>query len=198
MKNLILLIVSVFVIFLNTGCQTTPTQSGAMWGGVIGGVAGQIIGHDTESTLLGAGAGALGGALLNNYVDNQRQRLYQQGAFDGYSPRGYSQPMNTGGRPVSLSGYYNPPNTGNNYSSAHYNTYETHSVATVNGQAVYSQDDVYVMERINNDARRQQELDHRQAMDRARQQQHELQQYSRLARDISYTVRNLGNSRNFF
>jgi osmotically inducible lipoprotein OsmB len=49
------------------GCANmTPTQRGAVGGAAVGAVAGQLIGGNTTATLIGAGAGALGGALLND------------------------------------------------------------------------------------------------------------------------------------
>lgn len=66
-----------------TACTTTPAQRGAMGGAAVGGVAGQIIGGDTESTLLGAGAGALGGAILNDHIDSQKRDAYNQGYNQG-------------------------------------------------------------------------------------------------------------------
>lgn len=50
-----------------SGCgPTTPGERGAIGGAAVGAAAGQIIGRDTKSTLIGAGVGAVGGALLNN------------------------------------------------------------------------------------------------------------------------------------
>jgi osmotically inducible lipoprotein OsmB len=83
---------------LATGCQTTSAQSGAMWGGGVGAIAGQLIGGDTESTLIGAGAGALGGALLNDGLNSQKETGRQEGYNAGYNagvaqktaPQGYT------------------------------------------------------------------------------------------------------------
>lgn len=47
------------------GCAT-PAQRGAVGGAAVGGMAGGLIGGDRKSTLIGMGAGALGGALLND------------------------------------------------------------------------------------------------------------------------------------
>ena len=56
------------------GCATaTPTQRGAASGAAVGAITGQIIGKNSKSTMIGAGVGALGGALLN---DAQAQRRY--------------------------------------------------------------------------------------------------------------------------
>lgn len=65
------------------GCQTTPAQDGAMGGAAVGAIAGQLIGGDTESTLIGAGAGALGGALFNDYRVKEQNKSYDQGYRDG-------------------------------------------------------------------------------------------------------------------
>lgn len=59
-----------------TGCQTTPTQQGAVVGGLLGSGAGAIIGHQSgkpgEGALIGAGVGALTGALVGDAVDESR------------------------------------------------------------------------------------------------------------------------------
>lgn len=55
-----------------TGCTTTTSvQRGAIGGAALGGLTGQLLGGDTESTLIGAGIGALGGALMNDYRNNR-------------------------------------------------------------------------------------------------------------------------------
>lgn len=60
------LLITSFVL----GCaDMTPTQKGAAVGGAVGAVGGQIIGGSTGATLIGAGAGALGGALLNDALN---------------------------------------------------------------------------------------------------------------------------------
>lgn len=85
------LIFSALILFVITGCQTTPTQNGALIGGGVGAAAGQILGGNTESTLIGTGVGALGGALLNDGLSNQReigqQEGYQQGIEDAAKPK---------------------------------------------------------------------------------------------------------------
>lgn len=49
------------------------TQRGAAFGAGFGALAGQLIGRNTQSTLLGAGVGTLVGALVGNAVDQQSQ-----------------------------------------------------------------------------------------------------------------------------
>ena len=65
-KGFISLCLLACIAYFSHGCASTPAQRGAVGGAAAGAVAGQIIGRDTKSTLIGAGAGALGGALLND------------------------------------------------------------------------------------------------------------------------------------
>lgn len=70
------------------GCAQpqTKTQQGAMYGTGIGAAVGaglgQVIGGDTEATLIGAGIGAalggVAGAGIGRYMDNQEAMLRQQ------------------------------------------------------------------------------------------------------------------------
>ena len=59
--------------------QQTGTGVGAGAGAVVGGVLGQVIGRNTQATLLGAGIGAAVGGLAGNqfgaYMDRQEQDL---------------------------------------------------------------------------------------------------------------------------
>jgi outer membrane lipoprotein SlyB len=63
-----------------TGCNTTPTQDGAVLGGALGAGLGAIVGnqsgHAGEGALIGAGAGALTGALVGDRVDENRSKRY--------------------------------------------------------------------------------------------------------------------------
>jgi outer membrane protein OmpA-like peptidoglycan-associated protein len=74
-----LLLGSVLVLF--AGCsqtgQPTNTGSGAALGALAGAGIGQIVGGDTEATLIGAGVGALAGAGIGNYLDKQEAELRQ-------------------------------------------------------------------------------------------------------------------------
>ena len=80
--SIFVLVLFGFGVFFK-GCETTPAQSGALGGAAVGAVAGQLIGGDTESTLIGAGAGALGGALFNDYRVKEKNKTYEQGYRDG-------------------------------------------------------------------------------------------------------------------
>lgn len=81
MKKLLALAVVVTAggSLLLMGCQTTPTQQGAVAGGLLGAGAGAIIGNQVdgksgEGALIGAAAGALTGALVGDHVDERRDR----------------------------------------------------------------------------------------------------------------------------
>ena len=57
------------------GCNTTPTQDGAVVGTALGAGLGAIIGHQSghqgEGALIGAGLGALTGAIIGDATDNR-------------------------------------------------------------------------------------------------------------------------------
>lgn len=78
MYTRILLICAIGAAAMFTGCNTTPTQDGAIAGGALGAGAGAIIGHQSgktgEGALIGAGVGALGGALIGDQVDENKQK----------------------------------------------------------------------------------------------------------------------------
>ncbi len=65
-------------ISLGVGCNTTPTQDGAVVGGLLGAGLGAIVGnqsgHEGEGALIGAGVGALTGALVGDQVDEASKR----------------------------------------------------------------------------------------------------------------------------
>ncbi len=69
---------------LLTGCATaTPEQRGAGTGAVIGAVAGQILGRDTQSTVIGAGLGALGGYVWSKSMEDKKRAMEQATAGTG-------------------------------------------------------------------------------------------------------------------
>ena len=71
-KGLILICLLVsFSLFFGACAGMTPTQKGAVGGAAVGAIAGQLIGGDTTSTMIGAGVGALGGALLNDAIHSR-------------------------------------------------------------------------------------------------------------------------------
>lgn len=71
-------LVTVLLAASLAGCATTPTQQGAVAGGLLGAVAGGVIGHQSgardQGAVIGAGAGALVGALIGDQVDEYRDR----------------------------------------------------------------------------------------------------------------------------
>lgn len=88
MKTWVALFAITLAAMLQSACTMTPAQSGALGGGAIGAAAGQIIGRDTASTLIGMGAGAVAGAIVNDHIDHSRRSSYYQGYVDGayYAP----------------------------------------------------------------------------------------------------------------
>lgn len=72
-----MMIVLVAVVLAMAGCETTPTQQGALIGGALGAGSGALIGnqsgHAGTGALIGGAAGGLGGALFGDMVDESRQ-----------------------------------------------------------------------------------------------------------------------------
>ena len=61
---------------LLTGCATaTPEQKGAGTGALIGAVAGQLLGHDSRSSAIGAGIGALGGYIWSKNMEDKKRAM---------------------------------------------------------------------------------------------------------------------------
>ncbi|UCD36305.1 MAG: glycine zipper 2TM domain-containing protein [Nitrospiraceae bacterium] len=72
--SILILCLLIVIPILFSGCAgMTPAQEGAAAGGAVGAIAGQLIGGNTKSTLIGAGVGALGGALLNDQMKKNKQ-----------------------------------------------------------------------------------------------------------------------------
>jgi hypothetical protein len=66
------LLISIPIFF--GGCaDMTAAQKGAIGGAAVGGAAGGLIGGSRKSTLIGVGAGALGGALLNDALNKDKK-----------------------------------------------------------------------------------------------------------------------------
>jgi hypothetical protein len=68
----ILIVASVGVGLVFAGGCESDAQTGALIGTAIGAGAGQAIGGNTESTLIGAGAGAVGGYIIGNESDKKK------------------------------------------------------------------------------------------------------------------------------
>ena len=61
---------------LLTGCATaTPEQKAAGTGALIGAVAGQLLGRDSQSTAIGAGLGALGGYVWSKNMEDKKRAM---------------------------------------------------------------------------------------------------------------------------
>ena len=66
------LLISIPILF--GGCANmTAAQKGAVGGGAVGAIGGQLIGGSTKATMIGAGVGALGGALLNDAMNKDNK-----------------------------------------------------------------------------------------------------------------------------
>ena len=67
---LVAAIICLVLIFI-VGCESRA-QSGALIGGLIGAGAGQVIGHDTKSTVIGGAVGAGAGYIIGNETDKKK------------------------------------------------------------------------------------------------------------------------------
>ncbi|MBX7257393.1 MAG: glycine zipper 2TM domain-containing protein [Candidatus Hydrogenedentes bacterium] len=128
MKKLLAMavVVSVGSTFFLMGCQTTPTQQGAVAGGLLGAGAGAIIGNQVhgksgEGALIGAAAGALTGALIGDHVDERRDRRGAQQQRAQQAPPPASAPTTQNGH------------------------WETHTVTTASGETY--EERVFVQDR---------------------------------------------------
>jgi len=79
MKKLLaatLLVIAAGFFVVSCASEGYNTQKGAAIGAGLGAIAGQVIGHDTASTLIGAAVGTLvggiGGNAVDQHVTNQR------------------------------------------------------------------------------------------------------------------------------
>ena len=70
---LMLLALGLFISCAGRHSEHFNTQRGAAIGAGFGALTGQLIGHNTRSTLIGAGVGTLVGAIVGNAVDQERQ-----------------------------------------------------------------------------------------------------------------------------
>jgi hypothetical protein len=84
-RNTVFALVLLLLAVILGGCASDGynTQKGAAIGAGLGAIAGQVIGHDTTSTLIGAGVGTLVGAVAGNAMDQnvaKQQTAGGQGA----------------------------------------------------------------------------------------------------------------------
>ena len=76
-KTTIIAIALSLAIIFSMGCQTGG-QTGALMGSVAGAGVGNLIGHDTESTLIGAAVGGGIGYLVGNESDKQQASAHRE------------------------------------------------------------------------------------------------------------------------
>jgi len=90
---LALIVIIFFLIFVSC----THTQQGTMFGGGLGALAGQAIGGNTTSTLIGTALGAIVGGLFGDQMDQQKGQQQQ-------SSRNY--PFYCQGKVIEVPGQY--------------------------------------------------------------------------------------------
>lgn len=82
--TLSLLICSLFFLTSCADSQYSKGQQGVAGGAAVGALVGQMIGHNTEATLIGAAVGTMLGYIVGNEMDKyDRQQLnhvYERGA----------------------------------------------------------------------------------------------------------------------
>jgi len=76
-RNTVFALVLLLLAVILGGCASDGynTQKGAAIGAGLGAIAGQLIGHDTASTLVGAGVGTLVGAVAGTSIRNSSRQL---------------------------------------------------------------------------------------------------------------------------
>ncbi len=79
----VLLVLTIGLFLSSCASEGYNTQKGAAIGAGLGAIAGQVIGHDTASTLIGAAVGGLVGAVGGNAVD---QHVTNQQKAGGTQP----------------------------------------------------------------------------------------------------------------
>jgi uncharacterized protein YcfJ len=71
--------VALLAMIFTGGCES-DAQTGTAVGALGGAAVGQAVGHDTKSTAIGAGAGALGGYILGKQSDNRKEKKAEEAA----------------------------------------------------------------------------------------------------------------------
>ncbi|OPY01465.1 MAG: hypothetical protein A4E60_01702 [Syntrophorhabdus sp. PtaB.Bin047] len=111
-RNVVAVAVLIIALVTLAGCASEGynMQKGAAIGAATGALAGQMIGRDTASTLIGAGAGTLVGAIGGNAVDQhvtnqKRQGQGQTGQAAAY-PGGAGSSQDPPGRWVQVPGQW--------------------------------------------------------------------------------------------
>jgi uncharacterized protein YcfJ len=95
MKKAVYLFLSLFVVSLNMGCQSSSNRAveggviGGLVGATIGGIVGHQSGHGGEGAAIGAAAGVLSGAVVGSNVQKQPgtvQSTQSPAAQQAYNP----------------------------------------------------------------------------------------------------------------
>ena len=83
MKHLAVVLLVVISLFLASCADMNKGQKGAIGGAAGGALIGQIIGHNTEATLIGAAVGTMLGYIVGNEMDKydreQINHVYDRG-----------------------------------------------------------------------------------------------------------------------
>jgi len=74
------MVVLICLLGFGGGCKS-DAQTGALIGGGVGAIAGQAIGGDTKSTLIGAAIGSVGGYMFGNEGDKKEAEARTQTAL---------------------------------------------------------------------------------------------------------------------
>lgn len=112
MKKSGLVALMIGVLVWTVGCTgyRYHTQTGAAVGAGVGALAGQAIGHDTESTLIGTALGGLAGAVVGDAIDKNNAQPYYNYKYGNPSTSYYNYKYGPSTSYSSYSSYYNTSN----------------------------------------------------------------------------------------
>ena len=83
--SLTVLVIAAGFFLVSCASEGYNTQKGAAIGAGLGAIAGQVIGHNTASTLIGAAVGTLVGGIGGNAVDQHVQNQQHAGTVQQQS-----------------------------------------------------------------------------------------------------------------
>jgi hypothetical protein len=91
-KIIILIVLGFFTVTFTLSCGPNyRRQKGAGIGAAVGAIGGQLIGHSTSSTLIGAAVGTLFGYIVADAIDEHEKAVadaYRTGNTQSYSYKG--------------------------------------------------------------------------------------------------------------
>ncbi|MEI8109007.1 MAG: glycine zipper domain-containing protein [Verrucomicrobiota bacterium] len=90
-----------------SGCETSGQN--ALLGAATGAVIGGALHGRGDQALAGAAIGAAGGYLIGKVVQNDRERVYREGYYDGQGPQPLPEPHYPIGRPSGRYGFVVSP-----------------------------------------------------------------------------------------